>query len=244
MRYFGLFIAASLIYIGLYACPVYAQKFKYTEVDPAAANDPATWETWGITEEDWRIYEVYMRGEGKYHYQQLDPVFVLGMIAKTESEKDDYAQKYAQQEFERTTRLLDFQERYNEQFNVLFGPLNAHNVDGSEGFTGNARSTEETIFGDRITLFVTTECSECSIQFKRIQSTYKAGSGVSIDLFFVNDDITDDDIREWAYNNGILPEDVKNNHITLNHDDRHASFGSPSIPASYHVRKDKILGVL
>ena len=233
-----------LLFFYLQIVPLHAQQFNYTAVDPDAATDPVTWEVWGIGEDDWRIYETYMRGEGKYHYQHLDPVFVLGMVAKTDEKKNEFAQKYAQQEFARTARLLDFQERYNEEFNTLFGPLNTHKVANTTGFSGSNKSTEAPIFGDRITVFISTECSECAVLFKKLQSTYKTGSGVSIDLFFVGENITDDNIRQWAFNKGILPEDVKHNRITLNHDDRYAAFGSPAIPSAYHVRSDKILGVI
>lgn len=230
--------------ISLTTVLVRSQEINYTLVDPDAATDPSTWETWGIGEDDWRLYEKYMKGEGKYHYQHLDPVFVLGMISSTEVKKDEYAAKYAQQEFARTARLIEFDNRYSAKANELFGQLDTNTVGDPSGFSSRDKSDADLVFGDRITMFVDTDCPTCSDYFNRYQSKYTVATGVSIDLFFVGSNITDSSIRKWAFDNGIVPEDVTNNRITLNHDDRYELFGKPEIPSAYHLRDDRVLGAI
>jgi len=232
-----------------------AQQLEFTDVNPLSpppATEPSTWEVWGLKEDEWRKYEAYMRGEGKYHYQHLDPVFVMGMITDTEQDKDRYAQLYVQQEFSRTTRLIDFDERYRKQFNSMFGPLKPHKGKGDEHVSlisqsdaleqRSKRSFKPVEYGDRITVFVGADCKTCANHFHGLLNRFLTVQGVSIDLFFVGQNISDNMIREWAKANGIRPSDVQAGKVTLNHDDRYQSFGNPGIPSSYHVRQETILG--
>ena len=49
----------------------------------------------GVTTQEWTRYESIMQGEGKYHWSDADPVLVLGMYAKSESERRRYAEMMA-----------------------------------------------------------------------------------------------------------------------------------------------------
>lgn len=206
---------------------------------------------WQLSLEQWQRYESYMAQTGKYFYKHLDPVFVAGLIAENDRERREIAELYAQQEYDRTRRLIAFQDDFTRAMKKLHGdePLvslaKLENLLGD--FSRRAKREGKPKPSDRVTLFITDgECADCDSAFKthykRLGGRYPPG--LVLDLYFVG---TKDNgaIQAWARRMEIDPAMVRAGTITLNHDDdRYPRFGSPELPAAFLMREGKVVGRL
>ncbi|MCF6231104.1 MAG: hypothetical protein L3J62_10040 [Gammaproteobacteria bacterium] len=207
-----------------------------------------TAERWGLTLSQWQHYETYMEEEGRFFYEHLDPVFVSGLIAKTQIERQQIAQLYAEQELERTTRLIAFQDDFTRAMKHLGADQNMLSIDKMRDLFGDQSGapSEKPRSGDRIALFVSIQCGDrCenvfNSHYQRLDKTYPAN--ISIDVYFVGKH-SDAQIQGWAKQLDLNPDLVKSGRITLNHDDRYELFGRPLLPAAFLVRGSKVVGSL
>ena len=214
------------------------------------AKDKASAERWGLTLEQWQRYQTYMENGGNYFYSHLDPVFVSGIIAKTDIERRQIAELYARQELERTRRLIAFQDEFTKAMKRMGADHNVLSVAKMREMFGDMESVsaanEQPRSGDRIVLFVSSSCgSRCKSEFryhyKKLGKQYPAG--VALDVYFVGKH-TDTQIQSWARGLKINPGLVKSGRVTLNHDDRYRSFGEPPLPAAFLVRGREVVGKL
>jgi len=227
--------------------PVHSADVERLNIDQTNI-DPVTWQRWGLDKTEWDKYTTYMEGEGKYHFEHLDPVFVMGILSTAEKDRKRYAELFATQEHSRNDRLIKFERQFRESFRELYGPLKPFSEDfmaSAHGVPLNQASHPTSVkFGDRLTLFVNLGCQACSDAFDTAQDHRKNNAGTSIDIYFVGNDVTDEQIQLWAVENQIDPIDVADKVITLNHDDRYEHFGQPAIPSTWIVRGSSVVGEL
>ncbi len=193
---------------------------------------------WGVSQEDWKRYQQVMEVKGKYLYKDLDPVTVLGLTARTDAERDRYAETLAKQEFANTRALVLLDQAYNRAFSRLYGHIPV--VDPSQ--INQARAVLNTVStskvrgkpGDRYIVFASTDCAACDRKVSSVLSELMIG--VSIDVHFNGD--TRKAITEWAARMKISPDAVANGKITLNpNSELYAKFGNPNPPALYFYDK-------
>lgn len=72
------------------------------------SDEKAFIKAWGISQREYKSYSEYMGTTGKYFYQNLDPLMVLGFIAKTPLEKQQLAERQLLAERARFKAELDF----------------------------------------------------------------------------------------------------------------------------------------
>ena len=193
---------------------------------------------WGVTQEDWQRYQKIMSVKGKYLYKDLDPVTVLGLTARTDAERDRYAELLAKQEFANTRALVLLDQAYNRAFTRLYGHIpvvNPNKINKAKAAL-NTVSTSKVRGkpGDRYIVFASTDCAACD---RKISSVLRELMiGVSIDIHFNGD--TRKAITNWATRMNISPDAVANGKITLNpNSELYAKFGNPKPPALYFYDK-------
>ncbi len=198
---------------------------------------------WKITEDEWRRYAVLMKGEAKYHWSHLDPVFVLGLNAKSPHERSRFAAIYARQEYTRTAQLLAFNNEYLKQMERLYGnePLMDLSQITPSASANNAfpkLTIRDAQYGDKVILFVKDECVQCDRLYKKIATIPLIG--ISRNVFFVGD-YADEDIIKWGRRMNITPEIVQGGIITLNHDrGEYDAYGKPTLPNAFIYRAGNV----
>ena len=195
---------------------------------------------WNISSEDWVRYEQIMQSEGKFLWKDLDPITVLGLNARSDSERKRYAEKLAKLEFDNAQKVILLDRAYNQAFHELYGKLPV--VDPSKLNIGRAKASLLSVpkasvkgeFGDRYIAFVNTQCNACNSMLKQVINSLQLG--VSLDIHFKND--SRQAITQWATKQGISPESVEVGTITLNPDSALIEqFGQPAEPSLYYFNK-------
>ncbi len=223
--------------IGLQIGEAFAVDLKTTSID---TSDDALMalkaQQFNVTEDEWKKYLSIMDGEGQYHWNNVDPLVVLGIYAEDEYERKRIARKVAQREYQLQAKFIAFNHAYMQAFDDLYGdekiidlssvPLFANRNNQSVTNTENNSSV-----GDRYVLFVSTSCRQCEPYFQSLRSNQKIGT--TIDIYFVGSDKKQ--IGQWAKHANIHPQDVTNGSITLNMDNgMYASYQRPPLPAAYY----------
>lgn len=202
-----------------------------------------------ISTDDWMRYEEIMAGEGKYHWSNVDPVWVLSIYAETESERQQFARLAARQEHERALKFIKFKDAYVDNFWQMFGhePIldleafqqryNQRGVNASIGSSSAAPMSikrQQDFTGDRLVLFMTANnCSRCDQLFMRLSQHQTDVPGAALDVHFIGD--SKQNITSWAKRMGIEPSDISRGFITLNHNsEMYAQYGNPALPAAYY----------
>ena len=195
---------------------------------------------WNISTADWIRYEQIMQGEGQYLWKDLDPITVLGLNARSASERNRYAEKLAKLEFANAQKVILLDRAYNKAFHELYGKLPV--VDPSKLNIGSAKASllsvpkasVKTEFGDRYIAFVNTQCSTCNRMVEQVLGSLQLG--VSLDIHFKKD--SRQAITQWANKQGISAESVEVGTVTLNPDSLlNEQFGQPAEPSLYYFNK-------
>jgi integrating conjugative element protein (TIGR03759 family) len=171
-------------------------------------------EQWGLEETEWQRYHTLLRGiRGSLSPATLSPLEVLGIHARDDKERADYAKRWARLLWEDTERILAFQRAYDQAFadldpsRTLFDPARR---------PAAQRPRAEVQPGDRLLLFIRIQdCPECE---DWLAGTLAAqGRGVQLDIYAVGG-TSDADLRAWAGRHRIDPAAVRARRITLNHE--------------------------
>lgn len=171
------------------------------------------WSEWGLTEQDWTRYEALKNGPQGVWSPNLDPLTMLGIEARSESERTRYAELLARKEFERNEKILAFQLAYDQAFTRLYPNILPFRVD--ENGQLSAASAAPTS-SNRIIYFTRSDCGKkCSDDLKKLFT--HAGNN-PIDIYLVDSEQSDEKIRKWAMDNQIDVDKVRSRQITLNHD--------------------------
>ncbi|QIQ22160.1 TIGR03759 family integrating conjugative element protein [Zophobihabitans entericus] len=162
---------------------------------------------WGLKKDEWLRYEQLMRGPIGIYSPNLDPLTVLGIEARTETERRYFAELQVKAESNRVQKELAYQRAYDEAFARLYPNL----MPISDGMT-DTPSTSSNI-PSRLAVFVKDNCIACDSRVKQLQSNNQ-----EFDIYLVGSRNNDKLVRDWANRIGIDTQKVKAGVITLNHD--------------------------
>jgi integrating conjugative element protein (TIGR03759 family) len=175
---------------------------------------------WHLNSEEWTRYQRLMQGPLGIWSPDLDPLTALGIEARSDAEREHYAELEVRMEGERVAKILTFQRAYDAAWKRLYPhlePVNFAAVDqhSEAGPTG------------RLAVFVKEPCPACITEVQALES-----QGRAFDIYMVGLE-TDADIRAWATRVDIDPDKVRAGMITLNHDaGRWLAIGDPGpLPA-------------
>lgn len=163
---------------------------------------------WGLKPEEWVRYQHLMQGPLGIESPHLDPLTALGIEARSDAERQHYAELEVQMEGRRVAKILEFQRAYDAAWKRLYPNLKP--VDFAS-VPAVSRQPETSGTG-RLAVFVKEPCPACDSAVRAL-----ATQGRDFDIYMVG--LEDDtDIRAWAARVGIDPNKVRAGAITLNHD--------------------------
>lgn len=169
-------------------------------------------EIWGLSETDWSTYTKLMQGPSGLWYSRLAPAFVLGINAKSESERKRFARIVYDQERRRLEDLFAFNRTYQRIARAersapdysYFGEFGEFGDLAGDSFPGT--------FPDRILVFVGPDCPRCD---QSVLDLVVAGR--PFDIYYVSAG-SNAEISRWARRIGLPLSRVRDRSITLNHD--------------------------
>ena len=177
---------------------------------------------WGLRPEEWARYRQLMQGPLGIYSPNLDPLTALGIEARSDEERNRYAELQVQAESRRVGKTLAYQRAYDAAWQRMFPGQQRVNLPGAQApDSGNKGS-------GRLAVFVKADCPPCEQRVRQLQA-----AGTAFDLYMVGSRQDDARIRQWATQAGIDPARVRGRTITLNHDaGRWLSLGLPGeLPA-------------
>jgi integrating conjugative element protein (TIGR03759 family) len=172
-----------------------------TPVEPLAQRAGA----WGLSPEELLRYQALMAGPRGFQSPGLDPLSTLGIEARSEAERRQYAEQWVQTEFARTGKELRFQQEVNAAWRRLYSQVRAVNLRHVDGITGDA--------GGRLALFVRAKgCASCDARLAAVLASARP-----VDLYLVDSQGDDGVLRQWARDHRIPAARVRRREVTLNH---------------------------
>jgi integrating conjugative element protein (TIGR03759 family) len=162
---------------------------------------------WGLRPDDWARYRQLMQGPLGIYSPNLDPLTALGIEARSDEERNRYAELQVQAESRRVEKTLVYQRAYDEAWKRLHPGLQRVNLPGAQA-PGAANKGS-----GRLAVFVKADCPVCDQRVRQLQA-----AGTAFDLYMVGSRQDDGRIRQWATQAGVNPAKVRARTITLNHD--------------------------
>ena len=177
---------------------------------------------WGLRPEEWARYRQLMQGPLGIYSPNLDPLTALGIEARSDEERNRYAELQVQAESRRVGKTLAYQRAYDAAWQRLFPGQQRVNLPGARAPGSGDKGS------GRLAVFVKADCPPCDQRVRQLQA-----AGTAFDLYMVGSRQDDARIRQWAVQAGIDPARVRGRAITLNHDaGRWLSLGLPGeLPA-------------
>lgn len=178
-----------------------------TQTSTDAVLDERQARDWGLRTEEWARYRQLMQGPLGVYSPGLDPLTALGIEARSDEERNRYAELQVQAEARRVDKTLAYQRAYDAAWQRLFPGQPRVSLPGTQApSVGNSGS-------GRTAVFVKADCAPCEQRVRQLQA-----AGTPFDLYMVGSRGDDTRIRQWATQAGIDPARVRARTITLNHD--------------------------
>lgn len=162
---------------------------------------------WGLRLDEWARYRQLMQGPIGIYSPDLDPLTALGIEARSDEERNHFAELQVQAESRRVGKTLAYQRAYDAAWKRLHPGQQRVNLPGARTpDAGNKGS-------GRLAVFVKADCPPCEQRVRELQA-----AGTAFDLYMVGSRQDDARIRQWAAKAGIDPARVRARTITINHD--------------------------
>lgn len=212
-------VALLILAQGAYAQDSTAKNLEYTDSQQQPIKETQIRRKhWSLSEEEWSRYQVLMLGiRGSISPANISPIEVLGTHARSEQEREQYAEIWARMRHEDAERILAFQEAFRAAVQKLYP--NEPLIDPQRMKSKHLAQTEIGQ-GDRILAFIKIrQCPECGRLIQKLIQ-HPVLKTHQIDLYFIDTRPKTDDaqIRQWAQAQGIDRQRLKNGSLTLNHD--------------------------
>jgi integrating conjugative element protein (TIGR03759 family) len=161
---------------------------------------------WGLSPEVMQRYRGLMAGPRGIQSPGLDPLSALGIEARTDAERREYADKWVRAEFARTEKELRFQREVNAAWQRLYPQVLPVSMGSSAGIAHDT--------GGRLALFVRAkDCGQCDARLAAVLADPRP-----VDIYLVDSRGDDAVLRQWAGAHRIPPERVRQHSVSLNHD--------------------------
>ncbi|MDZ7752963.1 MAG: TIGR03759 family integrating conjugative element protein [Gammaproteobacteria bacterium] len=185
------------------------------ERTPLTEHERARAGLWDLSAAEWQRYRTLMEGiRGSISPGTISPIEVLGIHARDEAERREYAERWAVMMREDAERILAFQRAYDEAGRLLFPNQTLIDVARLPAQTDGGEGLRRT---DRVLLFARPDCAACDALLARVLARLDRLDGV--DVFLSEIAVGDEGaIRNWAIERGIRPEWVTTRRVTLNFD--------------------------
>lgn len=196
---------------------------------------------WQLSEQEWNRYEELMQGiRGRLSHPNISPIEVLGIHARSDTERIHYARIWARMMREDAVRVLEFQRAYDTAAQELNDDEPLIDVK----LLPEPPSHQDLVLdkSERVLLFLSLDCPLSDIVFDQVHQRISNLGG--IDVYFIDTEATDSEkIRKWAKVRVIDSFHVQSGKITINHDDGFLHSIDPdtnSIPNLKRRKRDDI----
>ncbi|MCB1764276.1 MAG: TIGR03759 family integrating conjugative element protein [Gammaproteobacteria bacterium] len=176
--------------------------------------DLARARVWELSETEWRRYQQLMQGiRGSISPSTISPIEVLGIHARDEAERQQYAEAWARAMREDVDRILSFQRAYDTAAKRLYPNEPLIDIDRLPGKSAESSALQSS---DRLLFFTSPACPVCDVLMNKLLQRIEEVNGIDIYLTELapGDDAA---VRNWASRHRIKPEWVRSRRITLNH---------------------------
>lgn len=204
-----LFIAMNFLIVVVNAATeeshVDISTFESSLKEHAKIHDNA-WEYWGLTKEEWERYEsIKQKSPWGTWKNEATPLAILSHYSDSMAEKSRYARLEAELDQWRENTVLEFQQIYNKEREIVFAK--------NAAVIGNRKPELKNIKpSDRILYFV--QAGDCNARCRALTNRL-LGSSAHIDIFVIDAKV-EKDIFAWATNAKIPIDRVHVKQITLN----------------------------
>ncbi|CAM8819933.1 TIGR03759 family integrating conjugative element protein [Burkholderia pseudomallei] len=175
---------------------------------PIAMSDATRAHAWGLGTAEWSRYEQLMQGPLGIYSPNIDPLTALGINARSDAERQHYAELQVRAEALRVQKELVYQQAYDAAWKRLYPDLAPVRPLTSPSHPGASLAHT-----GRLAVFVKDDCPACDARVRQLQA-----AGATFDIYVVGSRGDDARIRAWAQRVGIDPAKVRARTITLNHD--------------------------
>lgn len=184
---------------------------------------------WRLDISEYERYLELMAGPlGKWN-DNLDPLMALGMFPQNPQDVRRYAELYAQQEFELTERVLDFQQAYRAAFDRLYpfvgmldqrllAPYFENELLQTQSQEAARQAQQIFLANDRLLIFVPLDCGRCLSSISHLMGLLAQVTESGVDVY-IREAIDDDAVARWALENNIQSQWVEEGELTLNRDE-------------------------
>ena len=125
---------------------------------------------WGLSVDEWTRYRDLMQGPLGIYSPNLDPLTALGIEARSDQERQRYAELQVQAEAHRVEKLLAYQRAYDDAWQRLHADMPRVILPDA----GAAFSPVVPAANGRIAVFVKDACPTCDQAVQRLQATGSA----------------------------------------------------------------------
>jgi integrating conjugative element protein (TIGR03759 family) len=186
-----------------------------TDTLPLSPTERTQARAWELSDTQWRRYRQLMQGiRGSVSPDTISPIEVLGIHARSDDERRQYAEQWVRLMREDVDRILKFQHAYDAAGRRLYP--NEPLIDPAR-LPGRSLNPDLLRPTDRVLLFLRSDCLSCDRVLRRLLGRIDRIAGV--DIYLTDLDAGDDGaVRTWASQHQIRPEWVRRRQVTLNHD--------------------------
>lgn len=182
---------------------------------------------WGLTEEEEKRYVFLMQNRSAVYYKGLrqTPVDVLGINAKSETERAHFAALSARHEAQKVSKNIAWNNAFYKAYNQLFANVPVVGEFDASPYSPVAYKPIRLNEGDTLFLFIKTNDAIKTILLTLMEAI-NASPNTRLHLMLMGMD--DRAVQMWANQNQIPRELVSNGTITLNHGE--LSFDALNVP--------------
>jgi len=179
---------------------------------------------WGITATDWRRYQELMEGSRGIWSPNADPLMVLGAHAKTQRERDRFAELFVRKEYERVAGELEFQRAIDAAWKRLFPSTpRVQLVKGLSLTDPDAKAL-------RYAVIVEADCTACEGDARRLANQVSTDSSLQpLDIYVRDSRGDDDELRAFVARAGIPVELIRRGRVTINHGEQYTADDVPAV---------------
>ena len=169
--------------------------------------------TLGLTTSDWaRFKEISATPLATWYSADQDPIMVLGITAKSESERQRFAALYVEADRRRTQAQLEFSRAVGKVWQTKYGQEKLF------AYTPETTSSPVPLLAaqDRVILVfdANAPCPMCAEAITTVQAIGKSNGSTGLDLYFTNS--TREQVVAYGKAMGLTQEEVSTKRITLN----------------------------
>jgi integrating conjugative element protein (TIGR03759 family) len=168
---------------------------------------------WKLTEDEYKRFKYLKNNTPRGYYTPENPLIYLGLEAKTKEERDKFAMKVAQLEWENQEKVKLFQLAWQEAFVILYGQGDVIDIKSADKFKEHLASLDEQYNGSfnpkskntlipSKTLYVNSNCDKCESTYKEVLKELLNGDIAKLQIAF-NSNLNDLDIKKLATKMGV-----------------------------------------